>query len=279
MEDEVLGNEGLYVLLGLILCVALGLYRLLYLDYLSSGSFICGILCLVPFIALLLWFIFGDFGGSEAKENKVALSTTRCKYCDVIIGMNKRYCKPCVTRIYGNGTSKTRTNNIPHSRSINKPKTELNTRKCRGCNVKIGMNKRYCKSCRREVDLEQNRSHSRDSTNPLNPAPHHYRQKTFEKQLNTHKCRGCDVQIGMNKRHCKSCRRAYGNRTIKTRTDNILHSQAINKPQTKQDNSTNQDERTIGVIGFAARVILLPVAIIGAIFFLGSSDYKKGDFP
>jgi hypothetical protein len=83
----------------------------------------------------------------------------------------------------------------------------------------------------------------------------------------------------MNKRHCKSCRRAYGNRTIKTRTDNILHSQAINKPQTKQDNSTNQDERTIGVIGIAARVILLPVAIIGAIFFLGSSDYKKGDFP
>ena len=227
IENETLGNEGLYVWLGLILGVALGLTGLLYLGHLSNVNFVCGILCLVPFTTFLLILIFLDFEGEGGMNNDVILGTTRCKFCDVVIGTNKRYCKPCSERIYGNATSEFEFNEIPKFQSIGKPKTVLMYR-CRSCNVKIGMYKHYCKSCRREQELDAERSFSRYSTKP--------------------------------------------------RSDYIPRTQPIKNLQTKPISST-PNEKTIGVVGIAARVILLPVAIIGGIFLLGSSDNKTKGPP
>jgi len=165
MENETLDNEGLYVWLGLILGIALGLLGLLYLDHLSSENFVCGILCLVPFTTLLLILIFSDFKRDEAKENRVVLSTAKCRSCDVSIGRNKQYCQSCRQTNSQNSTSKFEFDETPKLQSNNKPKTGL-TYRCRSCDVKIGMYKIYCKSCKREQELETNRSFSRYSTNP-----------------------------------------------------------------------------------------------------------------
>ena len=165
IENETLDNEGLYEWLGLILGIALGLLGLLYLDHLSSENFVCCILCLVPFTTLLLILIFSDFKGDEAKENRVVLSTAKCRSCDVSIGRNKQYCQSCRQTNSQNSTSKFEFDETTKLQSNNKTKTGL-TYRCRSCDVKIGMYKLYCKSCKREQELETNRSFSRYSTNP-----------------------------------------------------------------------------------------------------------------
>jgi hypothetical protein len=208
--------------MGLILVIASGLLRLFYLDYLSNDCFVCGILCLVPFTTILI-ISFADSKRDEAKENRVVLSTAKCRTCDVSLGRNKQYCQSCRQTNSQNSTSKFEFDETPKLQSKNKPKTGL-TYRCRSCDVKLGMYKLYCKSCKREQELETNRSFSRYSTKP--------------------------------------------------RSDYIPRTQPINNPQTKPISST-PNEKTIGVVGIAARVILLPVAIIGGIFWLRNSDYKK----
>jgi hypothetical protein len=165
MENETLDNEGLYVWLGLIIGVALGLVGLLYLGHLSSGNFVCGILCLAPFTTLLLILIFSNFNDDEAEVIRVVLSTAKCRSCDVSIGRNKQYCQSCSQTNSQYSTNRQRTGKIPNSKSVNKPKTGL-THRCKNCDVKIGLYKHYCKSCRREQELDTKRSFSRYSTKP-----------------------------------------------------------------------------------------------------------------
>jgi hypothetical protein len=240
----------------------------------------CGSLLLLVSCGIIIFDIFSteNFFDIFSTEKDKPISATICRSCAVSIRPNNQYCLSCfekqekLTVIPGVGqetarklisikldsvskisrASKIKLQNagiseviakrIVAASKITQAKRRTNEQwKCKICAVNLSWNRDYCTSCR-----------------PSN-------------------CNICRKPISISYNACISC---VPNQKPNYLSDNLgpdhqrrLSTTSSNTHQrSKSSNSTNKEEKTIGVVGIAARVILLPVAIIGGIFFLGSSD-------
>ena len=264
------------MILGIFLSVGFGLGLLISFDLISTGVLACGSL----FLGVLSAFFIS---GIVSIENDKAIIATECRSCAVSIRPNNQYCLTCIekqqklTVIPGVGPET--------ARKLISVKLDSVSKISRASKIKL-----------------QNAGISAVIAKKIIAAAKITQAKTTQAKRRTDeqwKCKICAANIPWNRGYCTSCRPSHcnvcrkpihvsydvciscvPNRKPNYLSDNLganhqrrLSTTSSNTHQrSKSSNSTNQDEKTIGVVGIAARVILLPVAIIGGIFFLGSSD-------
>ena len=286
--------------LRIFLNVVFALVLIFNFELISRGMLACGSLLLLVSCGKIIFDIFSteNFFDIFSTEKDKPISATICRSCAVSIRPNNQYCLSCfekqekLTVIPGVGQETARKLISIKLDSVSKI-SRASKIKLQNAGISEVIAKRIVAASKitQAKTTQSKTTQSKTTQSKITQA----KRRTNEQW----KCKICAVNLSWNRDYCTSCRPSHCNicrKPISISYDACISCVPNQKPnylsdnlgpnhqrrlsttssnthqRSKSSNSTNQDEKTIGVVGIAARVILLPVAIIGGIFFLGSSD-------